>query len=227
MKLHLKRYLVPKAWRILKKKQKFVIRPNPGGHRMEMSLPLNLALKQINAAKTTREVKKALNTQEVLVDGRRVKEHKLPVGLMDIITIKATGNNYRVTLDDLGYLKLIPIKDAEASTKLCRISSKTAVKKGKIQLGTLDGRSLLVDKNEHKVGDSILIELPSQKIKKALPFETGTTVMLLGSKNRGEVGTVTSIEGNNIKYETKQGVKETLKKCAFVVGKGKEEITIK
>ena len=227
MKCHLKRYTIPKTWRLLKKEQKFIVRPLPGPHTYELSLPLNLVLKQLNIAATTREVKTALNTKEVLVDGRRVKEHKLPVGLMDTVSIKAIGESYRLVLDKLGYLKLIPIKQEEANLKLSRINKKTVVKKARLQLGTTDGRSLLVDKNEYNIGDSILIEVPSQKIKKTLPLTAGMIVLLVGGKNRGEFGVIKEVQGSKIKYETKKGVKETLKEYAFVVGKGKEEITLK
>ncbi len=226
MKRHLKRHVTPVTWRILKKEQKFVVRPHPGPHTQELSMPLNRALKQLNLAATTQEVKKLLNTKEVLVDGRRVTEHKLPVGLMDTITVKATNTAYRVVLDAKGYLKMIPIKPEEAQVKLCRINRKTMVTKGKLQLGTNDSRTMLVDKDEYKTGDSVLLEVPSQKIKKRLAFEAGMKVLLFGGKNKGEYGIIKDIQGTTITYETKQGPKETLKAYAFVVGKGNEEVTL-
>lgn len=226
MKSHLKRLITPKSWTLLKKQEKFVVRPRPGAHPVKVSMPINLLLKAAGYAATTSEVKKILNTKEVLVDGRRVKEHKFPVGLMDIITIKDTSNALRVVLDIKGRLKAVPVEKDEANLKLCRVKKKTMVKNGKIQLNLSDNRNILADRKDIKTGDTVLITVPFQEIKEHFPLEKGALICLIGGKNIGHRGVVESIDGRKLVYIEAKKKHESMKKYAFVVGKGKEAIKI-
>jgi small subunit ribosomal protein S4e len=226
MKSHLKRLVTPKSWTLLKKQEKFVVRPRPGAHPARLSMPIALLLKRLGYAATTAEVKKILNTKEVLVDGRRVKEHKFPVGFMDIITIKDTNDALRIVLDKKGRLAVIPADKDEARFKLCRVRKKTAVKKGKIQLNLSDNKNILTDKTGIKAGDSVLITVPFQEIKEHFPLEKGASIYLFGGKNIGHKGVVESIEGRKLVYTEAKQKHESMKRYAFVVGKGKESIKL-
>ena len=76
-KLHTKRHTAPKSWHILRKAGVFITTIRPGAHNKALALPLSVILKDVvNVANSTREVKRALQLKEVLVDGRRVKDHK-------------------------------------------------------------------------------------------------------------------------------------------------------
>jgi len=226
MKSHLKRLIVPKSWKLLKKEEKFVVRPRPGAHPAKLSMPISLLLKNLGYASTTKEVKKILSTKEVLVDGKRVKEHKVPVGFMDIITIKDTNDFLRIVLDEKGRLKIIPAEKDEALLKLSRIKGKKVLSKGKMQLNLSDNKNILIDKGEYKVGDSVLITVPFQEIKQHLKLEKGALIYLVGGKHIGNKGTVDSIEGNKLIYTSARKKYESLKKYAFVIGKGKESIKL-
>lgn len=226
MKSHIKRLIAPKSWTLLRKEEKFVVRPKPGAHPAKLSMPVALLLKSLGYASTTKEAKKILNTREVLVDGRRVKEHKFPVGLMDVIAIKETGDNYRVLLDKKAVLKAVPVDKEEAGLKLCRIKNKTAVKKGRIQLNLDDNKNILVDKDIYKAGDSVLITVPFQEIKQHFKLEKGAMVYLIGGKHSGQKGILDSIEGRKMIYTAGRKKAESLKKYAFVVGKGKEAVKL-
>jgi small subunit ribosomal protein S4e len=188
---YLKRYVAPKSWTLLRKTETFVVRPNPGAHPMKFGMPIALLLRQLGYAKTAREIKKILNTKEVLVDGRRVKDHRFPVGFMDVLSIPITKENFRVILDYKGRLKLTPIKnDAEAGLRLCRINGKKVIRKGKIQLNLSGNRNLLVEKCEYKPGDSLLIEIPSQKIAQHIKLENGTLIFITGGVHISSKGVV-------------------------------------
>ncbi len=226
MKSYLKRLVTPKSWTLLKKEEKFVVRPRPGAHPAKLSMPITLLLKNLGYAATTKEVKKILNTKEVLVDGRRVKENKFPVGFMDVITIKETDDSLRIVLDKKGRLKVIPADKDEVQLKLCRVKKKTALKKGRIQVNLSDNKNILTDKNDMKVGDTVLITVPFQEIKQHLPLEKGALIYLIGGKHIGQKGTVDSIEGNKLIYTAAKKKHESLKKYAFVIGKGKEAIKL-
>jgi len=226
MKSHLKRLVTPKSWTLLKKKEKFVVRPRPGSHPAKDCMPITLLLKTLGYASTTSEVKKILNTKEVLVDGKRVKEHKFPVGLMDVLTIKDTNESFRVIFDKKGRLGVLPVEKDEQHLKLCRVKKKTALKKGKVQLNLSDNRNILTDKTSIKSGDSVLITVPFQEIKEHFPLEKGALIYLIGGRNIGHKGTVESIYGNKLVYTDAKKKHESLKIYAFVVGKNKEAIKL-
>jgi len=227
VKNHLKRLNAPKSWPIKRKETVWIVRPNPGAHEFAYSIPLTIALRELlKHAKTTREVKHIVYNKEVLVDGKRRKDIAYPVGLMDVISIPEIKENYRILFNNKGKITAIKIDDKEAKIKICKIKSKKLIK-GKTQLNTTDGRNLLIDKDEDKVGDSVVIELEKQKIVQHLKMEKGALIYLIGGKHISSVGNVEKIEKNKLIFKTKENnVYETLKKFAFVIGKDKALITI-
>ena len=105
------------------------------------------------------------------------------------------------------------------------IKNKKSVGK-KIQLNLSDGRNILVDKDAYKTKDSLIVELPEQKIADHLPFTKGAMILLTGGRHMGTVGNVESIEGNTLVFKTGSEVYETTKDHAFVVGKEKPAVSI-
>lgn len=224
---YLKRYVAPKSWTLLRKTTKYVIKSNPGAHSMNMSMPIALWIRQLGYAKTAREIKKILRTKEILVDKKRVKESKFPVGFMDVLSIPTTKEKYRIALDCKGKLKLLPItNEAEENVKICRIDRKTKVKGGKNQLNMSGNRNLLIEKDDYRVGDSLLLDLPSQKILRHLKLEPGALIFVTGGTRVGNKGIVEKIEKSKITYATEGEKRLTLKDYAFVIGKDKEEVNI-
>ena len=63
MSRHLKSYAAPKSWTLLRKITKWILRPQPGKHPLERSLPVGILLKQLGIAQTTREAKKIVNNK--------------------------------------------------------------------------------------------------------------------------------------------------------------------
>ena len=223
MSKHLKRYAAPKSWVISRKTNKWIIRPQPGTHPITHSMPIGLILKNLECAKTTREAKKIINTKTVLVYNRTVKDVHFGVGFMDSIQIKP-NIALRCTLDAKGRLQFIKIPETETNKKICKITGKHSVPKGKIQLNLSDGRNILVEKSNHAVGDSVVLELPSQKVAEHLPFDKGALVFLTGGKHTATTGTIEKIEGERIWL--KAGKIETLKQFAFVIGKDKPTVKL-
>ena len=98
------------------------VKPAPGSHAIEDSLPLLVIIRDIlGLADNSREAKRIINTGNVLIDGRAVKDYKFPVGFMDVLTIPKTEENYRILLDTKGRLTLHPISAEDATYKLERI----------------------------------------------------------------------------------------------------------
>ena len=105
----LKRLPSPKFWPIERKTKKYVIKPKPGPHSLERSLPLGLIIRDIlKHAETLKEAKEILNQEIVKIDGVVRKEHNFPVGLMDVLIIG--DEHYRILAGKRGlFLKKISV----------------------------------------------------------------------------------------------------------------------
>ncbi len=225
MSNHLKAYNAPKSWTIHRKVNKWIIRPSPGAHPLERAMPVGLLLKQLGCGQTSREAKKIVNQKAVQVDGTIVKDSHTSIGFMDTIKI-LPATTLRCSLDDKGRLHFIKIPEAETSKKICQIKGKRTIRKGKIQLNLSDGRNILIEKNDYAVGDSLLIEVPKQKIIEHLPLAKGNTAFLIKGKHISMIGTIDDIQGNRIWCTKDKKRVETLKKFAFVIGKNKPAVSI-
>lgn len=229
VKSHLKRFTTPTTWKIKRKGVTFIARPNPGAHPRSLSIPLSVLMKNIlGCAKTTREVKKLLKSNEILVDGRRVEDHHFPVGLMDVVSLKPLNEHYRIVFDEKGRLDAIKIDAKEAKLKISRIIKKTLLKGGKMQLNLSDSRNIIVDKGDYKLGDSLVIEIPPQKIANQFRLEKGASILLIAGKHIAEAGVVEKAGAYVIIYKNEKGeIKTTSRKYAFVTGKEKSALKIK
>jgi len=224
---HLSRLAMPKSWKVKRKGLKWVTRPLPGPHPFEAGVPLILILRDmLGYAGTEREVKSILNSHEVLVDGVRRKESKFIVGVMDVFAVPKINKYFRILINKKGYIVPVAIDKHEANIKICKITGKTAIKKGKLQLNLHDGRNILTDEKSFKIGDSLLIELPSQKIREVIQLTKGSIVYLSRGKHQGEIGIVEEIKGDKIVFKKGNELFETVKNYAFAVGKEKPLIKL-
>ncbi|ENN96180.1 30S ribosomal protein S4e [Methanocaldococcus villosus KIN24-T80] len=230
-KRHLKRLAAPVRWELPRKVHKFTVRPLPGAHPMDESLPLLLIIRDVlKYADNAREAKKIIKMGKVLVDGRVRKEEKLPVGFMDVVSLPDANENYRVLFDRKGRIKLKPTENPDV--KLCKIKNKTVVKGGHIQLNLHDGRNILIRVKDptnpvedvYKTSDTLLITIPDQEIKAHIPFEVGKLAYITGGKHVGEIARIVDIERRGIypdiiTLETEDGEKfKTVKDYVFVIG---------
>jgi len=226
MKSHLKRLVVPRTWDIKRKKTIFIMRPHPGGQKKELTVPLQVLLREIlGVAKTAREVRHVLQNKEVLVNGKRRKEVKFPVGLMDVVQIPDIKTTYRILINNKGKLYPSEITGSEISAKLHQIAGKTSRKKG-VQLNFSDGGNLLVEKDTYKTGDAVMVDFTKKKITSHAPFDKKSLAYMIGGSNVGQVGSIMDVKGKNIIIKTKEGEFETARKYAFVVGQDKPLIKI-
>lgn len=224
MSKHLKAYAAPKSWTILRKVNKWTIRPKEGAHPFERSLPVGTLLKITKNAKTTKEAKYIINQKAVQVDGKLIKDIHAACGFMDVISIK-DHPTLRCTIDKKGRLTFIDAPKGEEHKKICRIEGKRTIKEGKIQYSLLGGRSILTKEN-YKVGDSLLIEVPSQKVLDHYSLDKGSTAFLLGGAHIGNTVVINKIEGDKI-FCTKDKEKiETSKHIAIITGKDKAALKL-
>lgn len=234
--MHLKRLVASKHFPIRKKERKFTTCPMPGPHAKNKSIPLRILVRDIlKIADKEKEAKKILNNREILIDGTPEREPRYPVGLMDTITIPKTKKYYRI-IPVKGKLTTVEIPEEKASLKLCRITGKTTIKKGLTQLNLHDSRNIIIkDKKESdnfKVGDTIIITVPGQEIKKHIKLEKGNIGLITAGKHEGvygkikEIKNIQGLQKNKVTIETGETDTETLKDYIFVIGKDKPEIII-
>ncbi len=234
---HLKMLVTPKTWPVRRKGRKYITRPYPGAHAFFLSLSVGTILKDVlGLAKTKKEVNYLLINKNLMVDGKRVRDRKHLVGIMDTLTLLETEKYYRMMLKK-GKLNLIEIKKEEANKKICQIKGKSLIPKHKkdktkaksdqIQLNLHDGRNILVQKGDYKVGDSLVLEVPAQKILEHLKLEKGLLSIFVGGKHLGEKGKVEEIHRAEIVVKTEEGKSiRTKKEYAMIVGKEKPLLTI-
>jgi len=232
MKRKLKRLVSPKFWRAGRKVRKWIVSPSPGPHRKFECFPLLLIVRDVlKLAETGKEAKRIIKEGEILVDGKIRKDHSFPVGLFDVLAIPKLKKFYRVIPDENG-LKIFEINEEESKLKICRIENKRVVKKGKIQLNLHDGRNLLLDKNGFSVGDSVLIEVPSQKIVSHVKLEKDCIGIITKGKNAGKIGRVLEIIPAKALTKSKvicaigEEKAEVLKEHFFPLGKEKSLINV-
>jgi len=241
-KRHLKRLASPTSWYVERKVYKWAVRPRPGPHSLETSVPLIYLIRDyLGYARTAREARKILNEGKVLVDGKVRRDYKFPVGIMDVVSIPETGENYRVLPNRIGKLILHPISSEEASIKPLRIRNKRMIKGANIQLNLHDGTNHLIrlnspldpQKDRFKTSYTVIMKVPERTIEEVIPFEVGSYVFVTQGKNvfrRGKIVEVRSFPmgwPDVVTIEDEGGeLFDTLKEYAFVVGKDKPRISL-
>jgi small subunit ribosomal protein S4e len=230
---HLKRLAAPKTWKIKRKERKWIARPKPGPHTVDKALtPIFILRDQLDYAKTSKEVKKILTQEDFLVDNIIRKDDKFPVGLMDVIFIKSANQHFRILFNKKGKLVLHPIKKEESNLKPLKIIRKRTIKKKKTQLTFFDGRTILTDKKDYKVGDTLIFDISTKAVKEHLKLEKGSLVYITDGTKIGTIGIIESIEESSglqpkkIVFTRGKDKFETLKEYAFVIGKNKPIISL-
>lgn len=224
VKYHLKRLNAPSTWDINRKENTFITRPLPSGHKMENSLPVSIILKDIlKVGKTTREIKHIITHNNVIVNGRRIKDIKASVGFMDVLEIKETNGCYRMILGKNKKLNLIEIGGNDKNLILMKVIKKTLLKKKKMQLNFSNGYNILGEKKDIgdvKMGDVVVYDFNSRKIVDMFRMEKGSTLFLTGGKHTGEIVKLEGIKDDSIIFKTKDNeVYETSLEYGFLVGR--------
>jgi small subunit ribosomal protein S4e len=188
-----KRQMAPKFWDIRRKQSQFVVRVKAGPHSKQRAYPLGMVLRDVlKVTSTMHESERVLTAGQVKVDGIVRRDRNFAVGLMDVVEL-SSGQCYRMVPKDSRLLATIPIDPSEASSKLVRVTSKATVKGKKLQYGFHDGKTLVTDQ-KFKVGDACVIQLPDVQVKTHVPFEKGTTVLIISGENAGHIGKIEDIK---------------------------------
>ncbi|MCE4625656.1 MAG: 30S ribosomal protein S4e [Desulfurococcales archaeon] len=199
----LKRLAAPVFWPIHKKEHVWAVKPRPGPHSQDRSIPLLVLVRDIfGYATTAREARKLISEGHFKVDGVVRKDYKFPVGPMDVIEVVDTGETFRMLPYPTKHLVLHPIPKEEASIKPLRIENKTTVKGGHIQLNLFDGRNILVRVSDprnpvedvYKTLDTVIVRIPDNKIEGHIKFGEGKIAIIFAGRNVGRVGVIKGVQ---------------------------------
>ncbi|AJF61382.1 TPA: 30S ribosomal protein S4e [Candidatus Woesearchaeota archaeon] len=225
---HLKSLNAPASWPVKRKTTKFSLRPLPG-KPMHECMPMGLVFKNLlKDARTMKEVKAIMNDKEILVDGRRVKDPKYPLGLMDVLSIPVSDEQYVLLVNESEKLCLQKIDKKESSFKVSKIIGKTVLKGGKMQLNMYDGKNIIVKDGKFAVGDSAVLSLPDYKIRDTLKLEKGSYAFLTSGSHTGQHGSIENVSASGlVKIKTKKEEFETPRESVYVVGKKEPVVKFK
>ena len=199
---HLKRKPAPKLWPIHRKEAVWTVMSKSGPHSRSGSMPLALIVRDmLGLAKTGKEAKNIISQGKIMVDGKVRRDARFLVGLMDVISIVDAKKSYRVLPSKKG-LMLLAIKSDEAVFKLYRIEDKTIVKGGQLQLDLHDGTCSLIsldtsqslEEDAYQTLDVLQLSIPERELLEHTKLTVGANAIVIGGKNMGKVGKVTTID---------------------------------
>ena len=191
--MHLKREQAPKSWPVPRKGTTYLVSPKSN---MSTGIPLLIVIRDIiKLAQNRKEVKKALNEKQILLNGNNVTDERIGLALFDIITIVPEKKNYQIVLNRNKF-DAKEIKETESKHKIAKIINKKTLKGKKTQLNLSDGRNFISDIN-CKVNDSALINLKDKKIEKCIPLKEKANVTVIDGKHIGESGIIEKIDAKN------------------------------
>ncbi|MGM5482887.1 MAG: hypothetical protein ACQESF_05470 [Nanobdellota archaeon] len=228
---HLKRINAPRTWNINRKKNTFITRPMPSGHRMKHSVPLVVLFRDmLKKVKTTNELEYIINTREVYINSKRAYSPRQAVGLMDVVRLPEIKENYRVVLNSSGQLDYVSVDEKESKIMPLVVKNKTKIKGGKTQVNFTDGSNMLVDKDEYTTQDVLFFDFLNNKIVKHLKFEKGAVVYFTRGKYVGTTAVIQEISEKGVLYKRDGSTFETGnvldKDYTFLVGKESPEIKL-
>lgn len=208
---HLRSLVAPEFWPIPVKERFWTVKPSPGPHPIEASVPLAILIRDMmKYATTLREARKIIAKGMIEVDGKVRRNYKYPVGLFDVIRLVPVNKYYRVVPDNTFFMKLIEISPDEARLKPLRIENKTTVKGGNIQLNLSDGSNILIRVSDprsptediYETLGTVIVEIPGRKIIDYIPLKEGNYAVISGGSNVGKHGKVINIVKGMKRYRS-------------------------
>jgi len=242
-KKHLKRLNAPRSWMLNKLGGTWAPRPSTGPHRMRECIPLAIILRnRLKYALTRREIIMIVMRRVIEIDGKVRTDTNYPVGLMDVVRIVKTGEQFRVLYDVKGRFILHRITPEEAKYKLARVirvctANKASIGRNPFKQGqaaaipymvTHDGRTIRYPDPLVKANDSIKLDVDTGKVSGHLKFEPGNLAFINKGNNMGRVGVIVSIEKHQGSFDIvhlrdKKGNNfATRLHNVFVIGEGTE-----
>lgn len=194
----------PSAWCLDKLKGVNATRPSTGPHKLRECIPVTVLLRnRLRYALSGQEAIKICRDKSgnIKIDNKTRRDPRFPLGLMDVLSIPKTNENFRILYDIKGRFQPVRIDNSEANFKLCKVTSKKLGKNKIPYIVTHDGRTIRYPHPDIKKNDSIKLNLQTGAIDGIVKFENGAQVFVQAGNNIGRVGTLMSIEHHPGSYE--------------------------
>jgi len=232
-KKHLKRLNAPSHWMLDKLGGVYAVRPRAGPHRLLESIPLSLIIRnRLKYALSNKEVNYVTKQRFIKVDGRIRTDPKFPAGFMDVISIEKTGDRYRLLYNTKGKFILHKIKGNEVGIKVCRIKRRGYAPNRTPYVSTHDGRTLRFPDPNIGVGDSVLVDVKTNKVLEWAKLKPGALVAVTGGSNTGRIGVLVDVERHPGSFDIVH-IKDsdgsqfaTRSQNAFVIGTGADKAMV-
>ena len=176
---------------------------------MRECLPVSLILKnRLKYALSRREVATICMRRHVAIDGKIRTDTTYPAGFMDVVSLAASDEHFRLMYDTKGRFILHRIGAEESKFKLVKItkvqnSKKStagrnpffAGQKGVVPTATgHDSRTFRFADPAWKASDSVKFNMETGKVEGHYKFEVGCLTMVTAGANIGRIGVVTNLE---------------------------------
>jgi small subunit ribosomal protein S4e len=222
---HQKRLSAPDSWPVERKNQVYTVASHPGPHGGD-AVPLVVFVRDVlGYVENAKELRYALDHDDVLVNGEAVSDHKLSVGNFDIVAFPSRDEYYRVFPGEGGRLSLVSVEADAADNKLARIDDVTHVPGGEVQLNLHNGANVIVEDDGYSTDDSVVVDLETGEVLERFAFAEGAAVTAVDGRHSGEVGKLIEYnvnEGssdNTVVAEHPDGSTfETIEDYVFVIG---------
>jgi len=194
----------PSAWCLEKLKGVYATRPSTGPHKLRECLPLSILLQnRLKYALSNADCIKICKDKDanIKVDQKVRRDHRFPLGFMDVVSIPKTGENFRILYDIKGRFQPHSIDTTEAGFKLCKVTKKTLGKNKIPYVVTHDGRTIRFPHPDIKINDSLKLNLATNEVDGLIKLENGSSVFCTGGNNIGRVGVLQHIEHHPGSYE--------------------------
>lgn len=156
----MKRMFAPSHWCLDKLRGVYATRPSPGPHKLRECIPVTVLLRnRLRYALSGQEAIKICRDKSgnVKVDGKIRRDPRFPLGVMDVVSLPKTGENFRILYDIKGRFQPVRIDAKEAAFKLCKIKRKVQGKNKIPYVVTHDGRTIRYPHPDIKKNDSIKV----------------------------------------------------------------------
>ena len=114
------------------------------------------------------------------------------------MSIEKSDEHFRLIYDNKGRFVVHRIEAIEAQYKLCKVKSKKLGDKGVPCVGLHDGRTIRYPDPLIKEGDSVMVDIASNKITDFVSFDVGALCMITGGRNAGRVGVINAAKSTSV-----------------------------
>lgn len=187
---YLNRNTMNKFWPIERKGTKYLAIPS---HNKNEAIPLVVVLRDIlKIVRNKKELQSALNEKNILINQKEIRNTNYPVMLFDVISIPNAKKNYLTLLSENKKFIFEEVSDKESQKKVYKVFNKKTLTNKKLQLNLSQNKNILSEEKVN-IGDSLILDLKSNKIIKIIPLQKGNTAFVIKGKHAGIKGKVSDI----------------------------------